>query len=244
MASSYRLLDAANSNTFEGFLQHGATAPEKLNSRGGFQAAFPLYHMNRHKQQTRRKNQTEANLKKEMKGSYQMKKMKKACAVLLAVLSVSLLASAFAGEDNVVRWDRIVGVITALNVDNPVGNISSGTFPWTTRGGTARVDLSTGAVAWEVDGSHINGAVFSGTPGPITAVKGTLVCNAGAGNQRVFDTGARSLSVHGDAQFSGQLSGVPTTGCGNPIFLIRIAQPAGAAGRWIATGANPSILDQ
>src|SRR5713226_7885475 len=48
----------------------------------------------------RRKNQTEANLKKEMKGSYQMKKMKKECAVLLAVLSVSLLASAFAGEDN------------------------------------------------------------------------------------------------------------------------------------------------
>src|SRR6267142_1614763 len=31
-----------------------------------------------------------------MKGSYQMKKMKKACAVLLAVLSVSLLTSAFA----------------------------------------------------------------------------------------------------------------------------------------------------
>src|SRR5260370_35882529 len=56
--------------------------------------------MNRHKQQTRRKNQTEANLKKEMKGSYQMKKMKKACAVLLAMLSVSLLASAFADEDN------------------------------------------------------------------------------------------------------------------------------------------------
>src|SRR5260370_29071403 len=52
--------------------------------------------MNRHKQQTRRKNQTEANLKKEMKGSYQMKKMKKACAVLLAVLSVSLLTSGFA----------------------------------------------------------------------------------------------------------------------------------------------------
>ena len=106
------------------------------------------------------------------------------------------------------------------------------------------MDLTTGRVVWEVDGLVINGAVFSGTPGPITAVKGTLVCNAGAGNQRVFDTGARSLSVHGDAQFRGQLSGVPTTGCGNPIFLIRIAQPAGAAGRWIATGANPSILDE
>jgi hypothetical protein len=70
--------------------------------------------------------------------------MKKVCAVLCAVLSVLLLASAFAGEDNVVRWARIVGVITALNVDNPVGNIHSGTFPWTTRSGIAQVDLSTG----------------------------------------------------------------------------------------------------
>jgi hypothetical protein len=89
-ASSYRLLDVANSTTIEGFLQHSRRPiKKKLRNRGGFQAAFPLYHMNRHKQQTRRKNQTEANLKKEMKGSYQMKKMKKACAVLLAVLSVS-----------------------------------------------------------------------------------------------------------------------------------------------------------
>src|SRR5260370_24846257 len=100
--------------------------------------------MNRHKQQTRRKNQTEANLKQEMKGSYQMKKMKKACAVLLAVLSVSLLASAFAGPNDIVRWNRIEGVITALNVDNPVGNIHSGTFPWSVRSGQSHVNLSTG----------------------------------------------------------------------------------------------------
>jgi hypothetical protein len=172
--------------------------------------------------------------------------MKKVCAVLCAVLSVLLLASAFAGEDNVVRWARIVGVITALNVDNPVGNISSGTFPWTTRSGIASVNLDTGAVSWEVDGLVINGAVFSGTPGPITAVRGTLVCNAGAGNQTVFNTGQRPLSVHGDAQFSGTFNegGIPTKACGNPIFLIRIAQPAGAAGRWIATGADRSIVDE
>jgi hypothetical protein len=172
-----------------------------------------------------------------------MRKMKKVSAVLCAVLSVLFLASAFAGEDNFVRWDRIVGVITALNVDNPVGNIHSGTFPWTTRSGLARVDLTTGAVNWEVDGLNINGAVFSGTPGPITAVRGTLVCNAG-GNQTVFDTAQVPLSVHGDAQFSGHfIGGAPGT-CGNPIFLIRIVVPASAAGRWIATGANPSILDQ
>ena len=173
-----------------------------------------------------------------------MKRMKKVCAMLCAVLSVLFLASAFAGEDNFVRFERIVGVITALNVDNPVGNVHSGTFPWTTRSGLARVDLTTGRVRWEVDGLVINGAVFSGTPGPITAVRGTLVCNAG-GNQTVFDTPGVSLNVHGDAQFSGNFVGgqIPHT-CGNPIFLIRIVQPAGAAGRWIATGANPSILDE
>src|SRR6266446_1565254 len=71
-ASSYRLLDAANSNTDRWIFYSTARGHQKkLRIRGGFQAAFPLYHMNRHKQQTRRKNQTEANLKKEMKGSYQ-----------------------------------------------------------------------------------------------------------------------------------------------------------------------------
>ena len=173
-----------------------------------------------------------------------MRKMKKVCAMLCGVLSVLSLASAFAGEDNFVRFERIVGVITALNVDNPVGNIHSGTFPWTTRSGTARVDLTTGTVFWEVDGLAINGAAFSGTPGPITAVRGTLVCNAGAANQTVFDTNPVSLNAHGDAQFGGHFANgqIPGT-CGNPIFLIRIAAPAGAAGRWIATGATPSILD-
>ena len=169
--------------------------------------------------------------------------MKKVCVVLCAVLSVLLLASAFAGEDNVVRWARIVGVITALNVDNPVGTVHSGTFAWTTRSGLARVDLTTGAVQWEVDGLVINGANFSGTPGPITAVKATLLCNAG-GNQTNFDTVAVPLNVDGDAQFSGHFLGNPPGTCGNPIFLIRIAAPAGAAGRWIATGADRSIVDE
>jgi glycine cleavage system aminomethyltransferase T len=91
--------------------------------------------------------------------------MKKECAVLCAVLSVLLLVSAFAGEDNVVRWARIVGVITTLNVDNPVGNISSGTFSWTTRRGIASVNLATGAASWEVDGLVINARSSAAPPG-------------------------------------------------------------------------------
>src|SRR6266436_8923599 len=182
-----------------------------------------------------------------MKGSYQMKKMKKVCAVLCAGLSVLLLASAFAGPNepqpergasptpppaaNIVRWNQIEGVITALNVDNPVGNnIHSGTFAWSAGSGQARVNLSTGHTSFQVEGLVINCTAFSGTPGPVTAVTGTLVCDAGTAGETPFDTPSVPLDAQGDANFTGQLQSIPTT-CGNPIFLIRIAQPAGAAGR-------------
>jgi hypothetical protein len=64
-ASSYRLLDAANSNTAERFFTARPEAIKKtLRSRGGFQAAFPLYHMNRHKQQRPEKPKQKPNLNK------------------------------------------------------------------------------------------------------------------------------------------------------------------------------------
>ena len=79
--------------------------------------------------------------------------------------------------------------------------------------------------------------VFSGTPGPITAVTGTLVCDVGTNNESTHDTKAVLLSATGHADFWGQIAGIPYS-CANPLFRIRIAQPAGAAGRWIATGAE------
>jgi len=170
--------------------------------------------------------------------------MKKVLALLLPLVLCASTAFAFDNynDDSAVRWKSIDGVITALNVDNPVGNIHSGTFPWHVRSGHASVNLSTGATSFEVEGLVINGAVFSGTPGPISAVTGTLVCNAGDQTQTVLDTPAVSLSAHGDARFSGSIAGVPAS-CGNPIFLIRIATPAGAAGLWIATGSERFIGD-
>ena len=98
--------------------------------------------------------------------------------MLVALLSLMFASTAFA-DGSVVRWNNVEGVITALNVDNPIADIHSGTFPWTTRSGHARVDLDTGVTRFDVRGLSINGAVFSGTPGPITAVTGTLVCDAG-----------------------------------------------------------------
>jgi len=41
-ASSYKLLDAVNSNTIERFLQHAAGDQKKPHRRGGFEAVFPL----------------------------------------------------------------------------------------------------------------------------------------------------------------------------------------------------------
>ena len=153
--------------------------------------------------------------------------MKRICATLFLLLCTS---TSFAQAQSV-SWKRIEGVITALNVDNPVNDIRRGTFPWS-------VNLANGSTSFEVDGLVIVGAVFSGTPGPIQKVKGTLVCNAGEKKQAVLDTAAVPISGQGNARFSGRLSGrVPTT-CTNPLFLVRIAIPTGAAGLWIATGAE------
>jgi hypothetical protein len=155
----------------------------------------------------------------------------------LGLLALGSAAWAHEGEqDSVVRWQTIVGVITAPGVNNPVSNINSGGAPWSVRDGDAQVNLANGATSFDVDGLVLNGTAASGTPGPVTAVVGSLVCNAGTATQAVVDTAPVALNARGKAEFRGRLALVPSP-CGNPLFLIRVAAPAGAAGRWIATGA-------
>ncbi len=164
--------------------------------------------------------------------------MKRLCLTLSLVLS----ASAFAQNNTVMRWHQIVGVITAPGVDNPVGGttdangnktnqIHSGAGPWTTRGGSARVNSANGEGSFDVEGLVLNGGNASGTTGPINSVVGTLVCNPGTSSQAAVDTAAVDLSAQGNAELSFRLN-VPA-GCASPVFLIRIPQ---AALRWIATG--------
>jgi hypothetical protein len=142
-----------------------------------------------------------------------------------------------------VRWSDVVGVITAQNVNNPVSSkIDSGTFAWSTTGGNATVDLATGFASFDVQGLVINGTKFSGTPGPITQVTGTLVCNPGDDAlEMAFDTEAVPLSARGNAKFAGTMLHSFPAVCANPLFLIRIAVPTGAAGRWIATGVERRV---
>lgn len=167
--------------------------------------------------------------------------MKRMLAVVLTLMCASA-AFAFDYDDSIVRWKNIVGVITSVGVDNPVAGIHAGATPWSVRSGRARINLTSGSASFEVEGLVINGGASTGTPGPITAVVGTLVCDAGLTTQAVIDTTAVPLNVHGDASFSGHLLNIPAS-CTNPLFLVRISSPAGAAGRWIATGTERFIGD-
>jgi hypothetical protein len=169
--------------------------------------------------------------------------MKKVLALVVTLVCASaVIAHRNDNDDSVVRWKNIVGVITSVGVDNPVGPIKAGATPWSVNSGRARVNLSTGAASFEVEGLNINGGTSTGTPGPISAVTGTLVCNANTNTQTILDTVAVPLNVHGNASFSGQIDNIPAV-CSNPLFLVRIASPAGAAGRWIATGTGRFIGD-
>jgi hypothetical protein len=160
---------------------------------------------------------------------------------VLAVVALPLLfaIASFAGDDsalpaggdNAVIWSRIVGVITSPGVSNPVAGIASGGLPWTTSGGSAVVD-SSGGVVFSVQGLVLVGGNASGTTGPVTSVKGTLVCNPGTSAQAVIDTPPTPLDAQGNADFAGKLvSALPS--CNNPLFLIRVV-PKNV---WIATGA-------
>ena len=162
---------------------------------------------------------------------------------LCLTLSLMLTASAVAQNNTAVRWRQIIGNITAPGVDNPVATVTdangnttsiihSGGLPWTTRGGEARVNLSTGEGSFEVEGLVLNGGNATGTSGGLTSVVGTLVCNPGTAGQAILDTNAADLSSVGNAELSFKLS-VPAS-CNAPLFLIRAPQ---AGLRWIATGA-------
>jgi hypothetical protein len=161
----------------------------------------------------------------------------------LAVLLAPGLALAHEHDDSIVHWRSIVGVITAPNVDNPVAGISAGTTPWSVTEGHARVNLVTGEASFEVHGLVLNGGAASGTPGSVTTVTGTLVCNPATRSPVVIDTAEVPLSAVGNAHFHGELSAIPGD-CTSPLFLVRIGPSfQRAAGRWLATGAVRSVGD-
>lgn len=151
--------------------------------------------------------------------------------VLVAAMGSALLLSAIVSPAaaDAARWSTVVGIEDA---NNAVGNIAGGGQPWTTLGGFASVDLASGHTEFEVRGLVLAGGNTIGTPGAITQVMGTVVCDAGSQNL-TFNTPLVTLSPRGDAQFVGAIGPIAAS-CtpSNVAFLIRIP-----AGRWIANGA-------
>ncbi|HWN24372.1 MAG TPA: hypothetical protein VNN16_04620, partial [Candidatus Sulfotelmatobacter sp.] len=111
--------------------------------------------------------------------------MKNALLMLLVILFAS--ASLASADDNVVRWKTIVGNITVSNND-AVAGINPGTTPWSTTGGRALVNLSTGHVSFDVEGLVLNGGNATGTRGGVDQVEGSLICDAGQQDQTIFTT--------------------------------------------------------
>ena len=149
-------------------------------------------------------------------------------AALGAVLLTAIASPSKA--DNIVVWRTIKGVAQAGNM---VGGIAGGGQPWSTREGEVLVELDSGSVEFEVRGLVLAGGNTIGTPGPVTQVKGTLVCGPGSASPTVIDTPLVPLSPQGNAEFSGSF-GSSTGGC-NPTdvaFLIRVS-----AGAWIGNGS-------
>jgi hypothetical protein len=94
------------------------------------------------------------------------------------------------------------------------GQVTGG-IPWVTSRGSVHVNLDTGRVSFDVKGlvlafgfdPLVGPGVPIGTPGPVTQVKGTLVCDVDGtpdgGNSVDVDTPATTLDSEGNAQFSG-----------------------------------------
>lgn len=163
-------------------------------------------------------------------------------SMLLSAFTVAAAgasAPSFADSDNTAHWATVIGIIQAGNaVGSGTGQVLGGGQPWSTLGGNATVNLRNGRVDFEVRGLVLAGGNSIGTPGAITEVKGTLVCDtngsAGGGNSVLVDTPLVPLDEEGDARFHGSVGALPDvcTSETDIAFLVRIG-----AGRWIANGA-------
>ena len=159
--------------------------------------------------------------------------------ILIGVLAIGAVNFADAKSpaapgftENELEWREIVGIFAPGNVvGSGTGKVTGG-GPWHATRGSAEVNLSNGDLRFDVEGLVLAAGNFIGTPGPVTQVKGTLVCDTTGTNSTLVDTPLVTLSATGDARFHGNVGALPAacTSQPNVAFLIR------AGNAWIASG--------
>ncbi len=173
--------------------------------------------------------------------------MRRSKALVGSTLLFFALSTVAVGQT--ASWKQIVGIIPAGNVvGSGTGKVAGGFLPWTTTSGHARVNLKTGEIEFEVRGLVFAGGsptIAIGSALPVTAVKGTLVCDnngsAGGGNSVIVETPSVVLTETGNAKFSGNIGPLPAVCASEPdlVFVVRASAFNGSPteGPWIANGA-------
>jgi hypothetical protein len=157
--------------------------------------------------------------------------------LLLCLASVAFTPAVVLAGDAIIKWSDVPGITEpGSTVGSGSGKVTGGGLPWSTTKGTAEVNLDKGRVKFEVRGLVLGALNSVGTPGGVTMVKGTLVCDTFgnvSGHSVLVDTDLVPLSAQGDADFHGDVGMLPAE-CFEPdiAFLIRTGGTA-----WIAYGA-------
>jgi hypothetical protein len=158
---------------------------------------------------------------------------------VLALGAAAVGSSAFAANpDEKLQWRSVIGIIQGNNtVGTGTGAATGAPGPWSATGGHADVSLQTGQINFDVRGLVLAAGNSIGTPGAVSQVKGTLVCDtdgsASGQNSVIVDTPLVDLDDEGNARFNGRVT-LPAVCATEPdvAFLIRTA-----SGRWIANGS-------
>ncbi len=161
---------------------------------------------------------------------------KSLAAALFALAGATAAHNAIAADD-VVRWQSVIGIIQGGNVvGSGTGAATGAPGPWSAKNGHVKIDLTNGNIEFDVQGLVLAAGNSIGTPGTVSQVKGTVVCDtdgsASGGNSIIVDTPAVTLDEQGDARFNGTIT-VPAVCSTEPdmAFLIRTT-----SGRWLANG--------
>jgi len=135
-------------------------------------------------------------------------------------------------QEILVRWDTIVGImVPGDTVGQGSGAVRGAESPWVALGGFAELSLTRENLRFSAEGLVLATGDAIGTPGYVTEVLGTLVCDTDGsvgGDSVVVETPLVPVDKHGGASFNGSVSPLPAECYSEPdiAFLVRVPPPS------------------